>query len=891
MPSASMGGGDRSSRLRFRKILKYAFMPEIASRVKRLGKGLSSFAYMLALIFRSVGLLPARHPLLLAENFGRYGIIDVIAIAANNLVISKKNVDQILIFGAVVLAVIMTALQVGIIVFYAFMNPGVAQAASEGMFSLSAAAAEKDVVLTFLQQTIGLDGFFNNSSPVGFSLASGVRAMLGFYSTGLMLVATCIVVYYVITVVGESAQSGTPFGRRFNGLWAPIRLVLALGLLVPLGNGLNASQYIVLSVAKAGSSFATQSWNKFVDNIVAPKLTLPPVEAEGLTAIGKSIFLSEVCAASYNFQNSGKPQVEIVRTVPKGASPSLGGAGATVSTVDGDNVISIAWKAKVGASYANSEYHCGAVKINYSVNPGDAKAKAFADAVAKAYVGGVDKIIADVKDSATKYASRYTPGAPDYNGTAALPDSTFLINSIKAAESQVRSEIQGLFNGASSDLESKVMGTSPDKMKEGGWGKAATFYMRFASGTQQAISLVKTLAPIPTTTDAATQAAAIQSSEYRNSWWTWSSWRSWFTGDKDEKAALGEQAQHVATAISKAQDRVNSAIPDPIGPVNLKGRDITSTTGGTVGWALSSIFLAPSIYDLANPNTQNVHPIVKLTNIGGEIIARSFAMFAGGALISLLSGALGNFVLLFAFLGIGIGFILSYVLPLMPFIYFFFAIVEWGMGVLEGLLGAPLWALAHLRIDGEGMPGQAAMQGYNILLTILLRPIFILFALMASFTVFSAGAYFLNLIYAEAILNDLGVAADPSVAAYVLNPINIMGYLLMYAVIAYNLGLVCFKMIDQVPANVMRWMGLGNLHYQDGKPDPIGNTTQMAAAAGALLGPQVAGAAAKSLQGKGFKGFGGATTNTSATASGGDGDLRGRVGALENKVGSGKAPK
>jgi hypothetical protein len=184
----------------------------------------------------------------------------------------------------------------------------------------------------------------------------------------------------------------------------------------------------------------------------------------------------------------------------------------------------------------------------------------------------------------------------------------------------------------------------------------------------------------------------------------------------------------------------------------------------------------------------------------------------------------------------------------MPFMYFFFAIVEWVMGVVEGLVGAPLWALAHLRIDGEGMPGQAAMNGYQILFGMLLRPIIILFSLLASFVMFNSGAYFLNLIFGDAIFGDV-TNNGANVGSYIFDGglFGYVGYLIMYAVIVYNLGLVCFKMIDQIPAQVMRWMGQSNLHYQDGKPDPIGNTTQVAAAAGAFLGPQLANSLAGAI--------------------------------------------
>ena len=40
-------------------------------------------------------------------------------------------------------------------------------------------------------------------------------------------------------------------------------------------------------------------------------------------------------------------------------------------------------------------------------------------------------------------------------------------------------------------------------------------------------------------------------------------------------------------------------------------------------------------------------------------------------------------------------------------------------GMTELLVGAPLWALAHLRIDGNGLPGETASNGYFLIFEIL----------------------------------------------------------------------------------------------------------------------------------------------------------------------------
>ena len=65
----------------------------------------------MALVYHAVRLLPANHPYLNADNIGRFGIRHVIAEAANNLVISSKNIDQIILFATILIGLCMVFIQ------------------------------------------------------------------------------------------------------------------------------------------------------------------------------------------------------------------------------------------------------------------------------------------------------------------------------------------------------------------------------------------------------------------------------------------------------------------------------------------------------------------------------------------------------------------------------------------------------------------------------------------------------------------------------------------------------------------------------------------------------------------------------------------------------------
>ena len=63
--------------------LAYAILPRILPRIQTLAtSGFATVAYLLAVIYQSVGLLPADHIYLNPRNFGRYGIRHAIAATA-----------------------------------------------------------------------------------------------------------------------------------------------------------------------------------------------------------------------------------------------------------------------------------------------------------------------------------------------------------------------------------------------------------------------------------------------------------------------------------------------------------------------------------------------------------------------------------------------------------------------------------------------------------------------------------------------------------------------------------------------------------------------------------------------------------------------------------------
>ncbi len=105
-----------------------------------------------------------------------------------------------------------------------------------------------------------------------------MHALYWFYDMGVAAVGLIIFTYMVATVTAETAQTGVPFGRRFNHTWVIPRLIVAVVLLIPwdpyqgpTGSiyNINGAQAITLHLAKWGSNLATNGWILFNNKMVA----------------------------------------------------------------------------------------------------------------------------------------------------------------------------------------------------------------------------------------------------------------------------------------------------------------------------------------------------------------------------------------------------------------------------------------------------------------------------------------------------------------------------------------------------------------------------------------------------------------------------------------------
>lgn len=877
-----------------KKVIKYATLPAILPRLQELfASGFRFIAFFMAQIYRSMRLLPPGHPYLLPANMGRFGIRHVLVEAGRNLKFRRENTDQVIVYFLIMFGLVLLFFQFAMLLVAA--TTGIAQAAMPTNFAgfFLSPTATHDVAYVMLDRVFGVPDIFTSigggrtcvalntacfvmgdlnpnalpEDPWPWPFHRALHAMFQLYSVGLLVIAVLILLYFVATVAVETAESGTPFGRRFNHVWAPLRLVAALGLLIPLSitggansaGGLNSAQYIVLYAAKFGGAFATNAWNLFRaraitgngaggeslagrnDMLIALPNTPEPISLLEFFTVAQTCRHAETVVKNRDIQawlvkdtrngNGGRRALDadypaalqfynfgdiVVRfgeyyfAAPPGgvgpAGPAYNGEPGNVLPVCGEiglQTVVPSENPDIGAYFVMQQYYMLITQLWNGAGAG-ANMQVWGQNIARRY--GIDE--------------NGSGGLTDACPACPIPTIAEMGALITAYRQQITDIIiQGR------DEQRDTADWTLTGIDQLGWGGAAIWYNKIAQKNGVLIAAAHSLPYVrkyPIAMEHVREQKSKQNQDIRG--------REAFNPASANNIPVYDQNE-ADNAIAKAEFAAYDLWKD----MHQKHTDNVFVD------AIITVLGIEGLYNLLkNPG---IHPLAQLVAIGKSLIESAirnlgFAMIAGaGAIIGAgheignLSGAASGFFFNVAFIGLGVGFILYYVIPFLPFLYFFFAVGGWVKGIFEAMVGVPLWALAHLRIDGDGLPGNAAIGGYYLILEVFLRPILIVFGLLGGITIFAAQVWVLHEIFPLAVSNLTGFedsAAAKSFGAtgsveFKRDALDQFFFTVLYAIIVYIQAIAAFKMVDLVPNQILRWMGNSTQSFGDTMADAAEN--------------------------------------------------------------------
>jgi len=631
-------------------------------------------------------------------------------------------------------------------------------------------------------------------------------AIFTIFNAGIMAVAALWFAWTAMAAVAQTAHDGEFLGKRFSSLWMPIRVVVGATAIVPIVNGFNLAQVVMMWGALTGVTIADNTWSAVAHGL-----------GQGVFAVGEQHPQATAKAESMN-------NMLRLLTCTKGLDAD--------GNIDGEQLFT----GYVYLSTGGTKYEFGKLENGRRMPVcGTMTARTPAEAsavysIANSTLGPVaERIVAG--ETAIDTGSAVKSALSEYQ--------KFLDERLKAA--------------IASNGTDKVL----DRLQEPGrWIEAGAWYQTISTISRQNMALAEPTVAVSMNpaidtylsgvTGSATAAAldsletkqtdgsskdamqqAFESMRDGNSWWATAGqgltagFVSWLNDDGSKNPMLVvKDVGDYMTVSGEALLTAYSAV-------------VVAVKGASAGWV-----------------TQAAD---QLTSAG--LFSKAGAL---AALLELSDKWVSGLVMFL----IMTGGVLAVYIPFVPFIQWIAAVIQYLIIVLEAMVSAPLWAMVHMDTDGEGL-GQRTTYGYLFLLNVLFRPVLMIIGFVGAGVIMWLAGGLVNDLFAFAVFN-ANTGGDGQ-ASFGL--VSFCFVVVVYVSIMLMLVNGTFNLVHVLPDKVLNWVG-GQFHYSQ-SPDPRHDFDKvMGGLSGGLQGRPGPGAGG-SLQSrsKALKEMKNGGSNTAATVS------------------------
>lgn len=589
----------------------------------------------------------------------------------------------------------------------------------------------------------------------------------------LLVIGAFFACYVMFRKVSQTAHDGAVFDREKHTMWGPIRIVWGLAALVPTANGWSLSQLLMLwsasvmgiGVANIGVDAAVAAFNDGKGMVLQP--VMPSTDA-----LAHKIFEIELCRHGLN------------------ASLAMASSGGGLLPEDSYMQTQAT---DTGFVLANKSFVCGGANVDPDLESQPSSTSWFSSTidvaeVRRAHLQALSSMEKSLSESARQFVNAVTNRTTSGGGT--LPDAEIAIQSAAQQYENTVNSMAATKQGNIGELASQLSSS----IKEGGWWTLGQWYQTFAAANTKLSDAVAG--------KATTFGASI-------------------SGDPGMMTVY----TMALNAYQAQQGRATTTHATPLGTQRQDdGGNILAKLFSSPGQALTEAIT--NINDGGESRGQ-INPLIKMKNLGDHLTgvaeiglagyltakglektSESFSIAglasrvadASGA-ISFIKGALdgaGPIIMMIIIAALLLGLGLSTYLPMVPFVIWFGAAVNWLVVVGEGVIAAPLWAITHLGGEGDGF-GHKTAHGYIFLLEMMVRPILMVIGFFLGGAGIIAGGTLLN--------EGFGIALANAQFDSLTGIGSILAYCTIYFSMCLNLVHSCFNLIFLVPDKVINWVG------------------------------------------------------------------------------------
>lgn len=556
-----------------------------------------------------------------------------------------------------------------------------------------------------------------------------------------------------LTGLARTAISGQ-FLKEGAQVWLPIRLVLGLGGLMPVWNGLTMAQVLVLGAATLGIGIGNISWQGAYSGLLSwgGDTTFSTPAAASQAEASQALLAALVCREEINRVNR-EAQESIGEPIAAGSVEQVFGR-----VQPGNSPLPWQDFRGVALVYGGIESYpldlCGGVRLSEADTP---ESQYFSQsAVINAHSAAMRAMATELQPVADALAHEHK--APDSSVLKAAQDH------YRQAVAQALGQAAGQAGGEMDAWISEGDGKS--------WIYAGASLAKIASINReiQAAASLKVEA-VPAMESEFTQAGVVS----------------------------------FLSHVRDSQLMVEGAIAPEKTNFSLKKPDLGVLFGSLLRENLAPVldWLTGAEQDLLGGLTSLGHKLILGTLAAMAAVLVALGIAAGASLGTLggIAGAVFSvFVYVFCLPLLGAGLLFAYYLPFVPLTYWVLGVLIWLIVFVEALFGAPLWALAHLLdTEGEGL-GQRTAHGYLFLLQLIFRPTLMLGGLVAGWLILQFFGGFLR--HSLSIFFGSGGAFSGGAGL-----LGFIACLVMFAYLAWQVCSKAFSLIHHLPAEVLAWVG------------------------------------------------------------------------------------
>ncbi|WP_427024881.1 DotA/TraY family protein [Aureimonas ureilytica] len=594
-------------------------------------------------------------------------------------------------------------------------------------------------------------------------------------SSSLVLLAVAYLAYAILGLVVHAARTGKPVPEESSSVFAMLRVVLGLGMLVPLG-GLSSVHYVLRDlVVRPGINVANAGASASADFIMRDGHPLSPVSASGRELV-LAVAESELCARAYRTSM----EWQVARREGAARLPEATGTAVVAPAVEAwwpwgedtpERTTGYAWDWGPG---------CGSLTLTTASGFGDGR---FGEARRQAVAAVVSELrSADwpdkIADGTKRLSSVRRPG-PDGAGAllAAIGvQKDALESALREAGRRYDRELSKMAAGLSTGDNAGLREAVARDVRERGFLALGGYYRVLAHASLTSSEAVAER-PVRTAPDP-------------------SQWEGFEGAVGSALALLDGQFRRDAAAVTLATGET------------LTGE---AAGAGNVMAALLSSVTTPAVEFLTGYQGFRSDPVGDLMNLGNRLLVGGQSAFAmvlaayGGSALALGAGqGLLDFIMVPGWTLIGMawlgGAVLVYVLPMVPYLLMLFAFAAWALEVLVAAIAVVAWAFAHVRIDDPNFVGKAQVQGYaSLMISVLLRPVVTVAAFVA--------AHMVTVTLLNVFLSSYTLAFKSSQIGFTLGATGVVVSVAVMVYVQWHLVLWAYRMILTTPERVGQFLG------------------------------------------------------------------------------------